>query len=204
MREIFPQRKRATRDDAAALWRTTTEVSELRRLARWRTAAALVATVAALPAACGGSSDVAAARQVARCAGAGPFVKFDATDGFTFGNQLVLEDDGSARVEYSTHFGPSPGLTEGTTSFTADGGDLARIRAALSQSGFASLQEQYMPQTPGADLPNYEITHCGKEVFVHGFAIEDGLVPARLLHLIDVLNRLVEPEVENALKREDG
>jgi hypothetical protein len=173
-------------------------------LASWTTAAALVPTLAALPAGCGGSSDVAAPRQVARCAGGGPLLTVNATDGFTFGNHLVLEDDGSARVEYSTHLARLGRLTEGTTSFTADDGELARVRAALSESDFATLREQYLPESPGSDLPSYEIAHCGKEVFVDGFAIEEGRVPARLLRLIDVLNRLVEPEVEEALKRHDG
>jgi hypothetical protein len=175
----------------------------------WRTTtAALISALAVLPAACGGSSatpTTAAPREAALCGQGSRLVTFMAGDGFTFHNRLVLGEDGSARVEYSTHLGPRLGrLTHGETSFTVDGGELARVRAALSESDFATLREQYLPESPGADLPSYEITHCGKDVFVDGFAIEEKRVPVRLLRLIDVLNDLVEPEVEQALERGDG
>jgi hypothetical protein len=79
--------------------------------------------------------------------------------------------------------------------------ELAVIRAALDESGFAALRPSYLPVVEGADLPSYWITHCGKEVYVDGFAIEEGRVPKRVLRVVERLNDLVEPRVEKALMR---
>lgn len=175
--------------------------------ARLLAAAAVVSALAVLPASCGGSSEpsAGAASEALQCDREEPLVTFEAGDGFTFHHRLVLAGDGSGRLEYSTHFGPRPfRLTRGSTSFTADGDELRRVRAALAESDSTTLEKRYVAASPGADLPSYEIAHCGREVVVDGFAIEEGRVPARLLRLIEVLNGLVEPEVEEALKRHDG
>jgi hypothetical protein len=177
-----------------------------RRLGSLRPAAPAhaFAALAVLLAGCGGSA--AQERRTLgdgslTCDRSGNLVVYSASDGFTFHNRLTLAYDGHALIEYSDHFGPQFSLVRGRTSFTSADDELAVIRAALDESGFAALRPSYLPVVEGADLPSYWITHCGKEVYVDGFAIEEGRVPKRLLRVVERLNDLVEPRVEKALMR---
>jgi hypothetical protein len=164
-----------------------------------------IAAAALVLAACGGSAALAERRTLAddsrACDRSRSLVAYSASDGWTFHDRLALGDDGRAVLEHSSHSGPRLALVRREASFTAADDELAGIRAALEESRFATLRSSYLPVREGADLTSYWITHCGKEVYVDGFAIEEGRVPERLLRVIELLDDLVAPEVEKALAR---
>jgi hypothetical protein len=137
-------------------------------------------------------------------AASGTFVEFAASDGFTFSNSLEVHRDGRASLVCSSRAGRRLRPIAVRTSFRLSPRQLRSLRRLLDAARFPTLADEYVPESRGADLPSYWISYGGKRVYVDGFAIGAGIVPARLRRVVRLLDRIVEPEARTALTRARG
>jgi hypothetical protein len=129
-------------------------------------------------------------------------VSFTSGDGFTFWNSVDIRRDGRATLRCSAHAVLRRRPAESRSSFRLAPRRLAALRRALAKARFATLANVYPGH--GADSPSYAITYGGKRVYVGEFAIDDGIVPKRLVRVISMLNAIVEPEAAKALAHPQG
>lgn len=91
-------------------------------------------------------------------------------------DRLVVHVDGSARC-----------YRRGTpTAFTVSGDTLAQLRQLLQGIRFDTLQAEYLPPRPGADLFEYVVVYGNRRI-----RTMDTAVPPELQPLLQVLSDLV-------------
>ena len=71
------------------------------------------------------------------------------------------------------------------SQFNVDSDTMGQLRTVLEATGFLSLQREYLPERPGADLFEYILTYGS-----HTIRTKDLAVPEVLQSLIQLLNHL--------------
>jgi hypothetical protein len=108
----------------------------------------------------------------------GAFVEYRRTGGFTnLDDHLVIDPNGNTTITRKTE----------TCAFTLADDEMDQLRNTFDQVKFSELDREYLPESQGADLIEYVITH--KEYTVKS---KDSAVPDELWPLLESLNQIVE------------
>ncbi len=104
-------------------------------------------------------------------------IEYRRSGGFAgFNDHLVIDTSGHARLTRQTE----------ETEFTLDIDQLNLLESLFDAADFASLDGEYLPDNPGADLFEYEVGYRGQVV-----RTADGAVPPALEPVIEALNNIV-------------
>jgi hypothetical protein len=122
-------------------------------------------------------------------------VEFSSGDGWTFTREARICRQG--RVTFG--FSDAVSSKYGEGSFVLPDAQIGELTAALEAADFPELESAYRPHTAGADLPAYRLSSDGHEVTTDEFAIEEGRVPARLVHAIRMIDDLIREPVQQAV-----
>jgi hypothetical protein len=92
---------------------------------------------------------------------------------------LIIYDDGRAVLTQRT----------GRSEFTLDEDSVKQITEKLEQATFSALKKEYLPERPGADFFEYEISYKG-----HTVKAQDTAVPESLLPVLESLNEIINSQ----------